>query len=228
MNQFLAVVAPILFTIIIYLVMNRFYRRFPIPIFLPILTSTGLIIIILKISHISYDMYMTGGRWIDMFLGPAIVSLAHLLYQHRKVLLKNFAPILAGLLIGLVTGVITVLILMKLLAIPVNLLPSILPKSITTPVAMEISSALGGIPSLTVVFVMTAGITGAVLGPFALQLFRIDSLLGKGVAFGNASHVIGTSKAMEYGEYTASVSSVSMTLSAIIGSLLGFIISMIF
>ena len=110
------------------------------------------------------------------------------------------------------------LLFAELFGISRSLILSIIPKSITTPVAIQIASGIGGVPSMTVVFVMIAGFSGVILGPLLLKWIRIRSSLGKGIAFGSASHALGTSKAMEYGELTVSMSSVSMTLCAVLGS----------
>lgn len=109
-----------------------------------------------------------------------------------------------------------------------DLLLSILPKSITTPVAIQIAAGLGGVPSMTVVFVMIAGFSGVILGPLVLKWLRIRSSLGQGIALGSASHALGTSKALEYGELAVSMSSVSMTLCAVLGSFFGPLVVWLF
>nr|WP_256872388.1 LrgB family protein [Paenibacillus sp. 79R4] len=106
---------------------------------------------------------------------------------------------------------------------------SILPKSITTPVAIQISSSLGGDSSLTSVFVMIAGFTGAIGGPLIIKLFRIQSEVGIRIGLGTASHALGTAKALEYGERSVSMSSVAMTVCAIVGSCIGpLVVSMMY
>src|SRR5699024_8461248 len=122
------------------------------------------------------------------------------------VILEHILPILGGVIIGLFTGILTVLLFSKLLNIPNEMLLSMIPKSLTTPVAIEVSGEIGGSPSLTAAFVMIAGITGAILGPLVLKWFHVRSTLGAGVALGSASHAIGTSKAFEYGQLTGSLS----------------------
>lgn len=228
MHQSLITVIIILATIIVYLGMLLLYRRFSLPILLPVLTSTILIIIFLISFDFSYEAYMTGGQWFNHLLGPAVVAFAYPLYQQRKVILKHILPILGGVVIGLLTGILTVLLFSKLLVIPKQMLLSMIPKSLTTPVAIEVSGEIGGSPSLTAAFVMIAGITGAILGPLVLKWFHVRSTLGAGVALGSASHAIGTSKAFEYGQLTGSLSSLSMTLTAVIGPIVGFLVAKLF
>ncbi|MFD2759987.1 LrgB family protein [Lentibacillus juripiscarius] len=215
-------------TVFIYRFMTRVYHRFNLPFLIPALTSTFAVVLLLLLVGVPYDTYMIGGQWIDALLGPAIVALAYPLYNQRYLLVKNLFPILGGVFVGSLTGISSGLLLAELLGFREELLFSLLPKSVTTPVAMQIADGLGGLPSLAVLFVMTAGFTGVVVGPSILRLFRVDDSLAKGMAFGSASHVIGTSKAVEYGDYTTSVSSVAMTLSAIACSIFGPLIVLLF
>ncbi|MEW4285973.1 LrgB family protein [Priestia koreensis] len=228
MQQAIFAIAMIVLTVIAYLLMAKLYVRFSHPIFIPVLTTTILMIVILVILHIPYEDYMSGGKWINSLLGPAVVALAYPLYKQRHILLKYSFPILGGVVVGLFCGMISGLLFAEIFGVDRNLILSIVPKSITTPVAIQIASGLGGIPSMTIVFVMIAGFSGVILGPLVLKWLRIHSSLGKGIALGSASHALGTSKALEYGELTVSMSSVSMTLSAILGSILGPIVVWIF
>ncbi|MFF2853545.1 LrgB family protein [Peribacillus sp. NPDC058002] len=228
MEEALKTFFVLLATIVIYVVMKKIYVICPIPLFLPVLTSSILIIVILKFYNVSYETYMAGGKWLDLLLGPAVVALAYPLYNQKQRILKYKGPIIGGVLIGLATGILSGIFFSIMLGISKSFLLSLLPKSMTTPVAIQISTGLGGIPSVTVACVMVAGISGAILGPIILKLFCINSSLGRGIAFGSASHAIGTSKAMEYGEATFSTSTVSMTLTALFGSIFISIITKFF
>jgi len=193
-----------------------------------VLTTTVFVILLLLAFHISYDEYMIGGKWINSLLGPAVVALAYPLYKQREMLVKYSIPIIGGVFVGLFAGMISGLVFAEVFGIDRSLILSIVPKSITTPVAIQIATGLGGVPSMTVVFVMIAGFSGVILGPLLLKWIRIKSSLGKGIALGSASHALGTSKAFEYGELTVSMSSVSMTLSAVLGSVFGPIVVWLF
>jgi predicted murein hydrolase (TIGR00659 family) len=228
MSDILIGIVILVSTFSIYVVMTQVYRRFKWPVLIPGLTATVIIIAILLVFQISYETYMMGGQWINHLLGPAVVSLAIPLYRQRAVLVKNLIPVLGSVFIGSVAGILSGLIFANMLGISKSLIVSIVPKSITTPVAMQIATELGGIPSLAAVFVMIAGFTGAVFGVHMLKLFRIVSPLGRGIALGSASHAIGTSKAFEYGEQALSFSSLAMTLSAIFGSVLGPVLVWLF
>lgn len=211
----------IMLTVLLYTVTTFLYVKYSNPFLIPMFTTTISIILVLVMFQVDYDTYMIGGKWIDMLLGPAIVSLAIPLYKQRDVLRTNLFPVLGGVFIGSVVGMVSGVVFAKLLHFPKELVLSILPKSITTPIAMEITAGLGGNPTLTVVFVITAGLTGIMFGHLLLSYGRIHTPLGRGLGLGVASHALGTSKAIEFGEQEASMSSVAMSLSAIIGSILG-------
>ncbi|ADF38919.1 MULTISPECIES: LrgB family protein [Priestia] len=228
MQEFFIALFIIIATVALYLVMAKVYVRFSYPILIPVLTTTVFVILLLLAFHISYDEYMIGGKWINSLLGPAVVALAYPLYKQREMLVKYSIPIIGGVFVGLFAGMISGLVFAEVFGIDRSLILSIVPKSITTPVAIQIATGLGGVPSMTVVFVMIAGFSGVILGPLLLKWIRIKSSLGKGIALGSASHALGTSKAFEYGELTVSMSSVSMTLSAVLGSVFGPIVVWLF
>ncbi|WP_182005537.1 LrgB family protein [Priestia aryabhattai] len=228
MQEFFIAVFIIVATVALYLVMAKVYVRFSYPILIPVLTTTIFVILLLLAFHVSYDEYMIGGKWINSLLGPAVVALAYPLYKQREMLVKYSVPIIGGVFVGLFAGMISGLVFAEVFGVDRSLILSIIPKSITTPVAIQIATGLGGVPSMTVVFVMIAGFSGVILGPILLKWIRIKSSLGKGIALGSASHALGTSKAFEYGELTVSMSSVSMTLSAVLGSVFGPIIVWLF
>lgn len=215
-------------TIVIYLCMNLLYFKYRWNFLLPILTSTIFIIGYLILFDVTYVTYMIGGKWIDLLLGPAVVSLAIPLYKQRSLLKQNMLPIFAGVLVGVIVGMVSGVAFAKMFGFSKEIILTLLPKSITSPVAIQIASGLGGISSLTAVFVMIAGFTGPIFGPHLLKWLKIETSIGRGIGLGAASHAVGTSKALEYGEEDTSMSSVAMTLCAIVGSLIGPCIAWLF
>lgn len=137
-------------------------------------------------------------------------------------------PILGGVMTGVLFGMVSGVLFAKMAGFSKEIVVSLLPKSITTPIAIQIASELGGATSLTIAFVMIAGFTGIILGPTFLKWYRIDTAIGRGIGLGAAAHALGTSKAIEIGEQEASYSSIAMTLSAIIGSIVGPLIAWLF
>lgn len=218
----------ILLTVIAYLAMARLYKRYSYPFLIPVLTATTIIIIALSVFHIPYESYMVGGQWISSLLGPSVVALAYPLYKQRRFLLDHLLPVMGGVLVGASSGMVSVALLAKIFGINHSLTMSLIPKSLTTPVAIEVAKGLEGNASLAVAGVMIAGIFGVIAAPTIFKLLRVHSPLGRGIALGSASHAIGTAKAAEYGEITFSMSSITMALCAIIGSVLGPIVVWVF
>ncbi|QOR68999.1 LrgB family protein [Cytobacillus suaedae] len=206
-------------TLILYNGMRVLYQKTPSPFLVPIATTTLALIVLLSLFSFSYEEYMIGGKWIDELLGPAVVALAFPLYQHRKLLKKYFIPIVAGVLSGTFISLLTGILLSILIGLEKELMLSILPKSVTSPVAMDIAGEIGGVPSLAAVYVMIAGIAGAVCGPSLLKGCGVTHYIGIGMGFGAAAHGIGTSKALEIGEREGAISSVSMILSAVFAAI---------
>lgn len=200
---------------------KKLHKKFPHPFTLPLLVGTIWLIAILMVFQIPYEMYMLGGKWIEYLLGPAVVALAYPLYKQWAMLKKYFFSIISGVVVGAIIGVISGIHLSKFLGIEDTLIYALIPKSVTTPVAMDIAQSLGGAPPLAAIFVMVAGIGGVVFAPYLFKWFKINHFLGKGIGTGSASHAIGTARALENSEQEGAASSVAMTLSAIVVSIIG-------
>ncbi|RDW17405.1 LrgB family protein [Oceanobacillus chungangensis] len=207
-------------TVILYILSAKIHDRFAKPYTIPVLTSTVCIVIILLISDIPYAAYMTGGRWINEFLGPAVVALAYPLYMQRHTIIKLLIPILSGIIAGAVIGVLSGVFLAKWTGFSDEIIATISTKSVTTPVSMAITESIGGIRPLAAILVIIAGISGAVLNDLLFKLFKIHHYIAKGIALGSASHAIGTATSMEKSLIQGSVSSIAMVISAITVSII--------
>ncbi|WP_102345236.1 LrgB family protein [Bacillus sp. Marseille-P3661] len=216
----LIAVLSIVGTIAIYNSMKKVYIKFYTPFMVPIVTATICIVIALLVFKISYDVYMSGAKWIVHLLGPAVVALAHPLYKQLDTIKKYAAPIILGVFLGTLVGIVSGICLALLFKIEELTIYSLVPKSVTSPVAMDIADVIGGNPTLAAIFVMIAGITGAVLGPLLLKWTRVYHFIGRGIGFGTASHGIGTSRALEMGEKEGAISSIAMTLSTVFAAML--------
>lgn len=205
-------------TILLFLLLQKLYVKVHTPFFLPILTTTLITVIILIVFQIPYSTYMEGGQWIQQMLGPAVVALAYPLYNQRELIFKYKYSILSSLVVAMLSGLISVYIFLKLFRSSDEFILTALPKSLTTPIAMQISETVGGIPSLTAVLVMVAGFTGAMLGPVLFKIAHIDTAISRGISMGSASHGVGISKLNDYGEEALSIGSLSMGLSAVLGA----------
>ncbi|MFY0741690.1 LrgB family protein [Solibacillus silvestris] len=211
-------------TVLLFILLNRLYLKVGNPFLLPILTATIITVIILLVFNIPYETYMEGGEWISKMLGPAVVALAFPLYNQRELIFKYKYSIITSIIVAMLAGLISVVALLILFGASKDFILTSLPKSLTTPVAMQVSDIVGGVPPLTAVMVMVAGFTGAILGPVLFKLFKIDTAISRGVAMGSASHGVGLTKLKEYSEEDLSIGSLSMGLSAVVGA---FIIPLI-
>ncbi|WP_017209858.1 LrgB family protein [Clostridium beijerinckii] len=190
-------------------------RNTRIPILNPLLIAIGIIICFLFAFHIDFDTYNKGGQFINMFLGPSTVVLAVPLYKQLDLLKKNAKAILTGIFVGSVIGIISIIGISYLVGLNSSVIKSLVPKSVTTPIGISISSQLGGVVPITVLAIIITGIVGAVFGPTICKIFRIKDKVAVGVSIGTASHAVGTSKALELGEVEGAMSSLSIGIAGI-------------
>ena len=196
------------------------------PICNPVLIASVLIIGFLLATGYPNADYQTGTALYQWLLTPATVCLALPLYRQLKILGKNLWAILAGITAGTVTSLICVALLSKAFALNDTMLYTLLPKSITTAMGMTLAEQLGGIPSITAAVIIVTGILGSLTGSMLCKLLRLEDPISQGVAFGTASHVIGTSRATELGALQGAVSSLSLAVAGILTAILLPILSL--
>lgn len=182
----------------------------------PLLIAVIICIAVLQIFSIPLESFQQGGDIITMFLAPATAALSLSIYNQLDTLKKNLLPILAGTLTGSITSIGSVIGLCKLFGLDEELTASLIPKSVTTPIAMEVSRQHGGIVSITVAAVIVTGIFGAILAPVLIKLFRVKNPVEAGIAIGTCSHALGTSKALEIGETEGAMSGIAIGVAGII------------
>lgn len=185
-----------------------------------LLITVALLIAVLKVFHIPYDAYYAGGSVINMLLGPATACMAVSVYAKKELLKKYWAPVLAGCLAGAVTSIACVLVMGRLFGLDRAMLVSLLPKSVTTPIATAVSESQGGIVSITVAAVIVTGILGNMLAPILIKLFRVKDPMAAGLAIGASSHAMGTAKAIEIGETEGAMSGLAIGMCGIITAIL--------
>ncbi|MDE6317115.1 MAG: LrgB family protein [Muribaculaceae bacterium] len=194
----------------------------------PILISIIVLICLLCGLGIDYDTYYEGGQFIDFWLKPAVVALGVPLYRQLESIRKQMLPLLVAELAGCIAGVVSVVLVAELFGAPREVVLSLAPKAVTTPIAMEISTATGGIPSLTAAVVVCTGIFGAMAGFSMVRLSRVRSQIASGLSIGTASHAVGTSAAMERSQRHGAYSSLGLTLNGLLTALLApFILSVL-
>lgn len=184
--------------------------------FNPLLIAMVIIMAFLHFTGISYETYSEGGNLISFFIAPATVVLAIPLYKNFQLLKENFLPIVGGIFAGVMMNVLSLVMIFKGFNLDQELLYSLVPKSITTPIGVELSMELGGVPQITIAAIVVSGVTGVILGPVIFKLFKIEDSVAKGIAFGTAAHALGTSKAIEEGEIEGGMSGLSIGIAGII------------
>ena len=186
----------------------------------PILLAVAMLICFLKIGGVSYEKYQEAGSLVEFWLRPAVVALGVPLYLQLRMIKKQLLPIILSQLAGCVVGLISVTVVAKLLGATPEVIMSLAPKSVTTPIAMEVSSAVGGIPSLTAAVVIVVGLFGAIFGFKVLQVGHVNSPIAQGLSMGTATHAVGTSRAMEVSGKYGAYASLGLTLNGILTALL--------
>jgi len=186
----------------------------------PVLVAIVLTGTVLLLLGVDYDQYMEGGQYLALLLGPATVALALPLHWEFRLVRKSAGSILTGIVAGSVVSIVVAFTVTRALSGDEELALSMAPKSATTPVSIALSQSVGGLPELTAVFTILAGVLGAVAGPAVLSLFRVRDVRSRGLAIGAASHGIGTSRALEEHENEGAFAGLAMGLNALATALL--------
>ena len=180
----------------------------------PLLVVPTILIAILLLFGISYPDYQTGGQWLTRLLGPATVAMAVPLHKNFDLLLKHKAAILTGVASGAVLAVLSSAGLALMFGLSREIVLSIAPRSVTTPIAINIAEMVGGNETLAAVFVIMTGLIGIVIGPLLISRLRIESSVAKGLLLGMGAHGCGISKALELGEEEGAIASLAMIITA--------------
>lgn len=186
----------------------------------PLLIAGLLIIALLAVFDIPLEKYNIGGDLIKLMLGPVTAVLALNIYRQREILREHFLPVLAGCLAGSVVSLLSVLALCQVFQMEDLLTASLLPKSVTTAIAVGIAESRGGVQGIAAAAVAVAGITGAVCAPLFAKWFHITDPVAEGLAIGACSHALGTTKALEIGELQGAMSSIAICVCGIFTSLI--------
>jgi predicted murein hydrolase (TIGR00659 family) len=210
----------LLLTVGCYLATRWIYLTYKHPLLNPVFLSTLLIIASLKSGNLSFAQYQPAKEAMTFLLGPATVALALPLYNNRAVLRSHALPVLCGVVAGSLATMATALVAGRLLGFAKGLLLSLGPKSVTVPIAVEISRIAGGDPTLTAAFVVATGMIGSILGPMALSALRVKNPVARGLALGTVSHGQGTAVALLEGETAGAMGGVAMAIAAVFTALI--------
>lgn len=218
MNEFFinSAFAGVTLSLVAYLIGSLLKKRFRLGLLNPLLISIVVSILVLAVFDIDYEVYNEGAKYLSWLLTPATVCLAIPLYEQWDLLKAHYKAVLLGLLAGVITSMGTVFVLSQIMGLSHQEYVTLLPKSITTAIGMAVSEELGGYVTITVAVIIVTGVLGNIMGELVCRIFRITEPISKGLAFGSASHAIGTAKALEIGEVEGAMSSLAIAVSGIL------------
>lgn len=186
----------------------------------PVLVSVLVLIAFLRIAGVHYESYAEGSKFISFFLKPAIVALGVPLYQQLGKIKKQTLTIVLSQLAGCFVSTTSVILIAYWMGAPAAVIYSLAPKSVTTPIAMEVSKALGGLPPLTASVVIVVGIFGSMVGYPVLRHGQVLNPVSQGLSMGTAAHAVGTSRSLEISPRYGAFSSLGLILNGVFTAVL--------
>lgn len=211
-------------SVLAFWVGTRIQKKTRLTICNPLIIGIVLVIGVLLLFRIPYENYAQGGSFIDLFLAPATACLAVAIYGKLELLKRNWLPILVGCTVGSATSMGSVYLLCRLFGLDQTVTVSLLPKSVTTPIATSIAAAHGGIVPISVVAVLLTGVFGAIMAPILIRIFRVKDPMTAGLAIGACSHAVGTSKALELGEDEGAMSGLAIGVCGVITVVMSLVV----
>jgi putative effector of murein hydrolase len=189
-------------TLVVYLLALQFYTRLDqAPWANPVLWSVLALSTGLLLANVPYPVYFSGAQFIHFLLGPAVVALGWPLWQRRHIVKRNWFRLLAASVLGAVAASASAFALGWAFGLPGEVLLSLIPKSVTAPVAMGIAEKIGGVPALAAAFAVLTGLVGALSAKYLYALIgvpqTVEGWVARGFALGTASHGIGAARAMQ-------------------------------
>lgn len=222
----------IFITVMFYIWFELLYKKIKKAYLHPlILTGILLILYIFLISFVSknnpvtqLEDYNNSLQIINLMLGPLTVILAVPIYKNWLILKKYWLPIIISTLVGTIVSLSSIYLLGIAFELDYSIIASLLPKSVTTAIAKEISNNINGIPELTIAAVIFTGVLGSIFGPTLTKLFKINDTVSCGLSFGVSSHAVGTSKAMEMSLDIGAISSIAIVTTGILTMIISLFI----
>jgi membrane protein len=204
----------------IYLLSIKLHLKIRFPLLNPVLITILVLIGLLIILDVPYATFKKSSQMINFLLGPSVVALGYILHKQIHYLKGNVVSVLTSITVGAIVGIASILLVGKLFGADQTLIASLTPKSVTTPIAMALSESNGGIPALTAVVVVVAGVMGSIIAPPIMNWLGIKSPIAKGIALGASSHGVGTATAIQMGAIEGALSGLAIGIMGTITSLL--------
>lgn len=213
----------VMLTVVAYWLGMKVQKKTRLAICNGMLLAVLLVIAVLLVFHIPYESYWQGGELINLFLGPATACMAVTVYSQRKLLARHWLPVLVGCVVGVVTAMGSILVLCRLLGLDRAMTMSLLPKSVTMPIATVVAQGHGGTVAVTVAAVVVTGMLGNLCAPLLVKLFRVKDPMAVGLGIGACSHAMGTAKALELGKTEGAMSGLAIGLCGILTTVLALL-----
>ncbi|MBS5771622.1 MAG: CidB/LrgB family autolysis modulator [Enterobacter cloacae] len=207
-------------TLAVFFAARKLAARFKLALLNPLLIAMVVIIPLLLLTGTPYDHYFQGSKVLNDLLQPAVVALAFPLYEQLHQIRARWKSIITICFIGSLVAMISGTLIALLMGATPEIAASILPKSVTTPIAMAVGGSIGGIPAISAVCVIFVGVLGAVFGHTLLNLMGIKTKSARGLAMGTASHALGTARSAELDYQEGAFSSLALVICGIITSLI--------
>lgn len=217
---FTSEIAMLLLCVGAFFIGKYIFVRTKVALFNPLLICMLIIIPILYIFDIDYPTFSNGTKMIQFFLGPTVVALGFMLYEQTDTIKANLKSILISISIGSFISIGTIVVICRILGTDIAVISSLIPKSVTTPIALSLSKQMGGIEALTAVSVIITGIIGNIIAVPLFRILGIKDSIAKGLALGSSAHAIGTMKAMEIGSLEGAISGLAIGVTGVITALL--------
>ena len=211
---------PLVITIGAFMIGLWLKNKIKHPLCNPFVIAVILVGAFLVLSKMPMGTYIAGTEKMTWLITPATVALALPLYEQLKTLKKHLPAIIVGIVAGVAVSLGSILLLCHLFRLEDVVTISLLPRSITTAIGLVLSEQSGGISALTTFAIVVTGILGNLTGSGLCKLLKITDPIAQGVGFGTASHVIGTSRAMEIDPLVGAVSSLSLAVAGILTAVL--------
>lgn len=216
MSDFIISLACFAITLALYFANKMLYRRRRNLLLMPLILTPLVLVLLLVITHVSYQDYLGETHWLLWLLGPATIAFAVPVYENLHIIRRHWLSLSVGVVTSMLVAVYSSVWLARLMTLPEAVQRSLAVRSITTPFALEAAKQMGGQPDLVALFVVITGVFGMAVGDILFLRLMVRSRLAKGAGLGASSHGAGTARAYEMGPEEGGVSSLVMMLAGII------------
>lgn len=203
-----------------YIIGKRLYIKSKSMILHPVIVASLLIILFFYLIKVDLEIYIKNTKILSFFLNISVVALGFLLHKNFEYIKEKGLAIITATFAGSIVSFVSITLIMLIFNSSITTIITVLPKSLTTPIAIGLSQQMGGVVYITAIVVIISGVFGAFIGPWLLSITGIKSKLGVGLALGSASHGMGTARALELGAIQGAVGGLAIALMGIFSSLI--------